>query len=194
MRSDLAERSESELVAPAAAFSSVGLPESPKSPKGGRALSPKGLVRIRLAETEADIDALMELGRLNHAESSYANMPLDEAHLRQRAREALRQRGRYALLLAERDGRAVGMLVAFCDRHLLSNTRGVTVYTWFVKPDARGGMAAIKLLRGVKRWAGARDARNIYLNVTSGVDVRRTDRLLKRLGFQFIGGNYALGI
>ena len=97
-------------------------------------------------------------------------------------------------MLAESDGIPVGMLIAFCERHLLSRVIGVTVYTWFVRPDARGGMAAIKLLHGLRRWASARKPGRIYLNVTTGVDVRRTDRLLKRLGFQFVGGNYAITI
>ncbi len=47
-------------------------------------------------------------------------------------------------------------------------------------------------LNGTVRWAKARRAREIMIHVTSGADIRRTDRFLRRAGFVTIGANYAL--
>jgi hypothetical protein len=52
----------------------------------------------------------------------------------------------------------------------------------------------MKLVHGFKRWAQNRKARQIFFNVTTGLEMQRTDKLLRRLGFAMVGGNYALGL
>ena len=61
---------------------------------------------------------------------------------------------------------------------------------FYVRPDHRGGMAAVKLLHAFRRWSHAHGADQIYVHVTSGVAVARTDKMLRRLGFKQTGGNY----
>ena len=62
---------------------------------------------------------------------------------------------------------------------------------WYVLPEhRRRPLVAVELLGAFGRWAKARGAVRLYVAVTSGQDVKRTDRLVKRLGFRFRGGNY----
>ena len=39
-----------------------------------------------------------------------------------------------------------------------------------------------------------RKARQIFFNVTTGVAMKGTDKLLRRLGFAMVGGIYSLGL
>ncbi len=38
----------------------------------------------------------------------------------------------------------------------------------------------------------ARGAREILIHVPSGIDIQRTDKFLRRVGFAVIGANYSL--
>ena len=73
-----------------------------------------------------------------------------------------------------------------------SRALGATALALFVAPEHRGGMAAFKLLHGLRRWAQNREVAEISIHVTSGVHMARTDKLLKRLGFRMTGGNYSM--
>ena len=72
----------------------------------------------------------------------------------------------------------------------------VTVQTLYVGASFRrsllGGRIATRMLAGAVRWAEARSAREIMIHVTTGIDVARTDRFLRKAGFATLGGNYAL--
>ena len=74
----------------------------------------------------------------------------------------------------------------------------VTVQTLYVGASFRrsllGGRIATRMLAGAVRWAEARNAREIMIHVTTGIDVARTDRFLRKAGFATLGGNYALPI
>jgi len=54
-----------------------------------------------------------------------------------------------------------------------------------------GGRVALSLLRGVTSWSKARGAKEILFHVTSGVQMKATHSLAKRMGFEVIGGSYA---
>jgi hypothetical protein len=53
----------------------------------------------------------------------------------------------------------------------------------------RGGTAAVKLLLALNRWAGADD---LHLNVTTAIELVKTDRFPRKMGFRQTGGNYVL--
>ena len=65
---------------------------------------------------------------------------------------------------------------------------------FYVHPAARGTTAAVKLIYAFREWAVARGVREVQFSVRSGKDIARTDRLMKRLGFNLIGGNYSLWV
>ena len=56
----------------------------------------------------------------------------------------------------------------------------------------RGGRIVLGLLNGARSWAEARGAVELAVHVSSGVETGRTDKLLRRLGFEPTGGNYAV--
>lgn len=148
-------------------------------------------VTIRLARSDADIAAMVALGRLLHAESRFHALPYDEARLWQIGRRGLANRNP-GLLLAERDCRIAGMAIVVVGEHFFSTARTATIQLIYVHPEARGGMSAVKLLRAIRHLATAAGAADLHLNVTTAIAPARTDRFLRRMGFRQTGGNYVL--
>lgn len=149
-----------------------------------------GAVTIRLAGPH-DIDAMIGLGHRLHAESRFHTLPLDDARMREIGRRGLAD-GNPGLIVAERDGQLVGMAIVVLGEHFFSPALAATVQLIYVAPEARGGMAAVKLLRGVRRWAAQAGADDLHVNVTTNIAPAKTDRFLRRMGFKQTGGNYVL--
>ena len=150
-------------------------------------------VTIRVAQA-GEIDALLELGVSAHRESVFSALPFDRERAERACREMTGAAGSKTILVAEKAGRAVGLLAATADHHFFSSAVGATCLMFYVQPDHRGGLAAVKLLHSFKRWAKVHGASRLYIHVTSGLHVRRTDKMLRRLGFKQTGGNYAFGV
>lgn len=156
----------------------------PKRPRTGG-------VTVRLARDEADVAAMIRLGRLLHAESRFRALPLDDARMREIGRRGLAN-GNPASIVAEHDGQMVGMAIVALGEHFFSPSLAATVQLIYVAPQARGGAAAVKLLRGVHRWAVQGGATDLHVNVTSGITADKTDRFPRKMGFRQTGGNYVL--
>lgn len=138
----------------------------------------------------ADIPVLLELGRRNHAQSRFGYMTFDNEKSTLLAQRLLSDPRRYALLVVERDGQAVGYICGQIGEALFSRDLLATILMYYVLPSARNGKAAVRLLQAFREWARRRGAREVDIHVTSGVYIARTDRFLRRLGFRQIGGNY----
>ena len=165
-----------------------------KSSDGGQGTAPNTGVRIRLAKDDGDIATMIGLGHLLHAESGFRGLPLDDKRMREIGHRGLKD-GNPGLFIAERGGEGgdmVGMAIVVLGEYYFSPVRSSTVQLLYVRPDARGGLSAIKLLRAIRRWSEQNQAQDIHVNVTTGIDTARTDRFLRRMGFKQTGGNYVL--
>lgn len=165
-----------------------------KSSDGGQGAASNVGVRIRLGKDEADISAMIGLGRLLHGESEFRGLPLDDARMREIGHRGLKD-GNPGLFIAERGGEGgdmVGMAIVVLGEYYFSPARSSTVQLLYVRPDARGGLSAVKLLRAIRRWSEQNQAQDIHVNVTTGIDTARTDRFLRRMGFKQTGGDYVL--
>lgn len=150
-----------------------------------------GRIIVRLASDQADIAAMIALGRQLHAESCYQTLPLDDGRMAEIGRRGLSD-GNPGLLIAEHDGQIVGMAIVVLGEYYFSPIRTATVQLLYVAPLARGGPAAVKLLRALRAWARQNEAHDLHVNVTTAIQPARTDRFLRRMGFRQTGGNYVL--
>ncbi len=148
---------------------------------------------MRLA-TLADVDALYPLGYAAYHEARYSAHPFDETKARQLSLRAVSDRERQAVIVAERDGQLVGYCWGMAGEAMFSRAILGTIASIYVQPAARNGFAAVKLLHAFRNWARIKGCVEIHLNVTTGIRLARTDRFLRRLGFQQTGGNYILGL
>lgn len=151
------------------------------------ATRPAGMT-IRFTRTDDDIAARVGMNRRAHEEIG-DGLPFDDDMVR-RFYERRVNRPDQCVLQAELNGEIVGGLTGQIARHFHCPALGASLLGIYVLPRHRGSLAAIKLLHGFRRWAGRNGAVRIYASVTSGLDIDRTDRLFRRLGFRPKGVSY----
>lgn len=150
--------------------------------------SRRGRITIRFTRTEEDIAARVAMARRAYEELD-DGLPYDEDMVRRALERKLKKPGQ-CLLQAELRGRVIGGLIGVIAPHHHSPALGASLEGYYVLPEHRGSLAAVKLLHGFRRWARKQGAVRMYAGVTSGIDIERTNRLLRRLGFTLKGGNY----
>ena len=155
-------------------------------------VAPSPGVTVRVTRTAEDIAARVALARRAFEEFD-DGLPYDEDMVR-RAFERRLKRSDRCLLQAELDGRVIGGAAGAIAPHYHSPALGATLEGYYVLPEHRGSLAAVKLLHGFRRWARTNGAVRMYVGVSSGIDIARTDRFLKRLGFWPKGGNYEVAL
>ncbi len=151
-----------------------------------------GSVVIRFTRSAEDLAARVTMARRVYEERD-DGLPYDEDMVR-RALERRLKRPDGCLLQAELDGGVIGGVVGSIGPHYHSPALAALLESFYVLPEHRGSIAFVKLLHAFRRWARTNGAVRMYVCVTSGVEIARTDRLLKRLGFQPTGGNYRLSL
>ena len=151
------------------------------------------MITIREATLE-DLPGLLELGREGVAESRFSALTFDPEHYTESLRGViLSEKNTHCLLLAvNAEGAPVGALLGALERYFFAAERVAGALGLYVTPASRGGPAAVKLITAFRRWALNRGAAELSIGVTSGLDLKRTDRFLRRLGFRASGANYVL--
>ncbi|MEQ8710275.1 MAG: GNAT family N-acetyltransferase [Rhodospirillales bacterium] len=142
---------------------------------------------------ERDIPALVELGALMHAESSFADVPFDGREAFALASRCI-EKENWFCAVAERNGAPVGMFVGNDAPFYFSQARGGFDKLWYVTPTWRGSSAGIRLLNSFLDWCRLRDLRFVRIGINTGVGTDQTGHMLQRLGFTSTGGNYSLKI
>ena len=135
----------------------------------------------------ADAEALLEMGRSMHAESpSYRVEPFDDDMVREQVAAFLAPQadGRALLLIAARDGRAVGMAAVFVAQHWFGPGRYVTDRVVYVRPENRGGSTFPRLVRAIEAWARGIGVPRVAIGVSTGVHTEQTVRAYQQLGYQ----------
>lgn len=155
-------------------------------------------MNIRFA-TLADIPAVVELGYRIQRTTRLSRFPYErdvaEKNLRSLIITGQQQRRSHCLLLADdAEGVVVGVLIGCIESHLFSQRPIANLVTYGVLPGHRMTGAAVRLLKVFVEWAKRRGVDEVNVGVNSGVDIERTDRFLKKMGFAKTGGNYAMRI
>ena len=170
------------------------------SPKGRRVSDlrrGKSNLKFELLEqADAHLDDLIELARASHDESRLSYITFAPQKVEKIVRRALSDTKRHGIMLCTDQGHPVG--AAHCsigEYHIGEGTLVTTIHNINVLAEKRhslaGGKVALGLLRGIETWSKARNSKEIFFHVTSDVDLARTHKFIKRLGYQFIGGSYA---
>jgi GNAT superfamily N-acetyltransferase len=98
-------------------------------------------------------------------------------------------------LIAELNGRIVGAASAHAGEYLIGEG-AILVSVELVAveqeklPAVRRAKTFAALIQGLRRWAKSRNARALLLHVTTGTNVKATDRLLRAAGMKCVGGSY----
>ena len=154
-------------------------------------------IKFRVVTENPDIPIIVKLARAAHEESRFSYIPFSPQKVARLAKNAIADDSRQGVFIAEIDNTPVGF--AYCtlgEYHIGADALLATIHNINVSRDVRhrlcGGRAALGLFNGAKSWARARGAVELLLHVTSGVSLRRTHHLAKRLGYTTIGGSYSI--
>lgn len=146
---------------------------------------------IRVA-THDDVPSLVELGRLLHDISSYSTLGYDEEKVARQVTSLIDGAG--AVFVSEREGEVVGFMVGGVTEHWFSGEKVAFDYSFFVHPDHRHGVTAVRLISAFERWAKKQGATQIRMGITTAVNVKGTTRLFKALGFEDAGVLFSKGL
>jgi GNAT superfamily N-acetyltransferase len=145
--------------------------------------------RVRRA-TEADIDEMVEMFRIQHAASALRDAPLHEPKFRDLLRHAIGSREYACLVYEGPSGGLIGMMAGYVAPHFFSLETAASDLFLFVRPEVRGGIAAARLWSAFRAWAQEAGAGMLRLG-TSGEAPERTRRFYTGLGMTEIGSVYA---
>lgn len=151
-------------------------------------------MKIRYA-TMDDIPALLDLTRRISAITRFKQFEYSPERLASNIAAVIKdKRGVYCFLVAEdAAGVAVGILLGCLERHVFSDEQLVaTLMIYAVLPEKRMGGAGLRLLSAFRQWAENRGAFELNAGFSSGIDFNKTDRFMRKLGFQQTGANYSL--
>lgn len=130
-----------------------------------------------------DLPRIIELGELLHNESprwsrlSFSRVRAGDFI----ARLILADWG--AVFLAERSGVVVGGIAGTALPHWSSDDILAQEASLFMLPEARGSMAAARLVSTLDAWARMRGAVWMHAGTSTGLDPERTSGLYETLGF-----------
>lgn len=133
-----------------------------------------------------NLDRLVELGRMMHAESVYASLPYEPEYVRRYIASAITDLT-YCPLIAEADGEIVGFFCGQISQTFFGPALIASDHVLFVLQAHRGTRAALGLLAEFQAWAKKNGAVQIFMGITTGVDEWRTAQFYDRCGFQITG-------
>jgi len=137
-------------------------------------------VDIRLAGAD-DVGALLVMGAAMREESALFKQ---RDFLPSKAAAVIAQLvAQGGALVADLDGKIVGMLGFVVTSHLWGADLVACDVGFYVAPAHRGGSIAPRLVRAYERAARARGAVEAGLGESSGLDSARTVRLIERMGY-----------
>lgn len=155
---------------------------------------PSGLTVYRASQAE-EIECIRDISREFYDESRFGHLTFSEEKFVRAYTKAIQNPQNTLMIYIQYQGEAVGLLHAGVgDYYLCVAGRMVTVNWLYVSPKVRGsflgGKVGVKLIRIVSEWAKAQNAEEIHIHSASGIDPKRTDKMLTRMGFTTYGGNY----
>lgn len=139
---------------------------------------------IRPATVE-DIPRIVELGRMMHLESRYAPISFSEEKVAALIEKLISSDG--VVFVAEIDGEIVGGIAGAVTEFWFSTEKLAFDYSFFLTPDARQGMQAVRLMVAFENWAKLNGVRQIDLGITTGVHVDKTAHLYGGMGYKECG-------
>lgn len=131
--------------------------------------------------------ALLALGRQMHAEGVFRHFELAEDKVEATFRHCIEQE---FFAVAESAEGIEGMFAGHIAELWWTRRRCASDAVFFVRPNRRGGIAAVRLIQGFVAWARGCQADVVNISQSSGVRLEEMHRLMTGMGFSYDGGVY----
>ncbi len=155
---------------------------------------------VRLAKPQ-DLEPARAIARALHEKTVFAHIPWSDRKFDRQCDEIIKLPPNKVGLVAELNGKVLGFAFLTCGEYFIGEGHIVTtVQTIAVDSDNLMPTTAIKafmrLIEGAKKWAATRGEKGsnvmVVLTVTSGVNLKATDRILRKAGAKCVGGGYVV--
>ncbi len=137
---------------------------------------------------ERDIEEVLVMARAMHAEApEYRDMDFSDEKVRRMLRAmcgTLLVPSSLCALVAEADGKLIGMMGGFAVEHFFGHDKTASDYVLYVAPEHRRGTTAVRLIRQFEKWAVAQGVRTIIPGVTTGTNNEVASGLYAKLGYE----------
>lgn len=133
----------------------------------------------------SDVSTIVEIGAVLHCTSAYRDIPYNRAKVAILMESLINGGG--VVFVAERAGQILGGIAGGVTEHWFSDELVGFEYSFFILPEARHGVIAIKLILAMKAWCKAKGAKTLRLGITTGINVEGTARFYRHMGFTDAG-------
>lgn len=145
----------------------------------------------------SDKGSIMALARQVHEESAFSEMTFSEKKFSAQFDRSLTHPERCITLKAEWQGSIAGFLYCNLGEYFIADDNlQANVHVVYVKSEFResllGGKIAVKLVRGITKWAKHQGVQHVFFYVTSGAHIAQTDAFFRKMGLTTLGGNYVV--
>jgi len=140
--------------------------------------------------TMADTMRIVEIGEALHRESTYRDIPYCRDKVIALMRSLIQGGG--VVFVAEKGGEVVGGIAGGVTSHWFSDELTGFEYSFFVLPEHRHGLVAMKLLLAMKAWCTSKGARTLRIGITTGINVEGTARFYRHMGFRDAGNLFEM--
>ena len=130
-----------------------------------------------------DLPIAIAMGSSMHKESWFSHFDYEDSKLQELWDITETYPHMYCKFVAEHDDKIVGMFVGMCAEHYFGHDKIASDLLLYVTPEARGGTAAVRLIKAYDKWAREAGAKEIHVGVSTGVNEERTVKLYEKLGF-----------
>lgn len=145
-------------------------------------------MKLRMATVD-DLPAIVMLGRVMHQESSFAPMNYDMDRVKGTISDLI-NKSQFVVVAEDTNGEVIGGMAGMVTQSWFGRDMVANDLALFVASDARGGMAAIKMMKAFVHWAKLAGAKQIRPGVTTGH--ARAEKLFERLGFARCGASFVM--
>lgn len=151
---------------------------------------------LRVGEA-GDKEPVREMLKRFHQTTIFGKYPFSDKKYEEHAQKILTFPQNMVCIVAELNGVIVGLIWASAGQYSLSDELVLTtchviaVDQENLKPIARA-KTFLRLISAVKKWSITRGASQVLVHVTTGTNLKSTDKLLHRSGAKCIGGGYVV--
>ena len=144
---------------------------------------------IKLDKSNAD--ALVELGREMHAESSYSKLEFDNVRVFETFNSYLNDPDRTAIIAWKGDV-PVGLYAGYIAKYYFSEDTVANDIAWFVTKRLRGTRVGLRLLDRFEEWALSKGVKEVRIGYSTDINPKAFNSLMEKRGYKIVGANYRL--
>jgi GNAT superfamily N-acetyltransferase len=138
--------------------------------------------------TDEDVADVVELAWAFWSESPlHRDFPFDAVKVEGLIRNALAADDSWLALIVVDDDRIVGMALVFAMHMFFGPAIEVGDLAFYVRPDARGGRAALLLEREIASWAALVGASKVSIGIHTGINHDPARRFFEKRGYGLTG-------